>query len=81
LEGKIKNTDGRRIFARASVRLENGRYVARVAGPQGSGILTSMARANGLVIVPEDVDSVGDGDKVKVLMLDWNEEQSQIHSA
>jgi molybdopterin molybdotransferase len=81
LEGKIKNNDGRRIFARASVRLENGRYVARVAGPQGSGILTSMSRANGLVIVLEDVDSVGDGDTVKVLMLDWNEEQGQMHSA
>ena len=81
LEGKIKNTDGRRIFARASVRLEDGRYVARVAGPQGSGILTSMSRANGLVIVLEDVDSVGDGDTVKVLMLDWNEEQGQTGSA
>jgi molybdopterin molybdotransferase len=81
LEGKIKNTDGRRIFARASVRLEDGRYVARVSGPQGSGILTSMSRANGLVIVLEDVDSVGDGDTVKVLMLDWNEEQGQTGSA
>jgi molybdopterin molybdotransferase len=77
LEGEVVNTDGRRIFARAAVRLEDGRYIARVAGPQGSGILTSMARANGLVIVPEDVDSVGDGDAVKVLMLDWNEERGQ----
>ena len=74
LEGSIKNTDGRRIFARAAVRSEGERYLARITGPQGSGILTSMSQANGLVIVPEDAEGVHDGDTVKVLMLDWSEE-------
>ncbi len=74
LEGHIKNTDGRRIFARAIVSREGDRYLARVAGPQGSGILTSMSRANGLVIVPEDVEAVEEGETVKVLMLDWSKE-------
>ena len=74
LDGRIKNTDGRRIFARATVSREGDRYLARVTGPQGSGILTSMSRANGLVIVPEDVDAVEQGETVKVLMLDWSEE-------
>jgi molybdopterin molybdotransferase len=74
LDGRIRNTDGRRIFARATVSREGDRYLARVTGPQGSGILTSMSRANGLVIVPEDVDAVEQGETVKVLMLDWSEE-------
>ena len=74
LEGYIRNTDGRRVFARAIVNREGDRYVARTTGPQGSGILTSMSRANGLVIVPEDVESVKQGETVKVLMLDWSEE-------
>jgi len=74
LEGSVKNTDGRRIFARAVVRRDGGRYMARITGPQGSGILTSMSQANGLVIVPEDSSGVKDGDTVKVLMLDWSEE-------
>jgi len=74
LEGYIKNSDGRRVFARAIVSREGDRYVARTTGPQGSGILTSMSRANGLVIVPEDVASVEQGETVKVLMLDWSEE-------
>ncbi len=74
LEGHIKNTDGRRIFARAIVSREGDRYLARIAGPQGSGILTSMSRANGLVIVPEDVEAVEEGETVEVLMLDWSEE-------
>ena len=50
--------------------------VASVTGAQGSGILTSMARANGLAIVPEDVKEVHRGDAVEVMMPDWNEEQS-----
>jgi molybdopterin molybdotransferase len=74
LDGRIINTDGRRIFARAIVSRKGDSYVARVTGPQGSGILTSMSRANGLVIVPEDADAVEQGAKVKVLMLDWSEE-------
>lgn len=74
LDGRIRNPDGRRIFARATVSREGDRYLARVTGPQGSGILTSMSRANGLVIVPEDVDAVEQGETVKVLMLDWSEE-------
>lgn len=74
LEGSIKNTDGRRIFARAAVRREGERYLSRITGPQGSGILTSMSQANGLVVVPEDADSLSDGDTVNVMMLDWSEE-------
>lgn len=71
MEDSIVNTDGRRIFARAVVSRRNGRYYARTTGPQGSGILTSMSLANGLAIVPENVDAVGEGDVVKVQMLDW----------
>jgi len=73
-ESRIENTDGRRIFARAMVRREGERYYARVSGPQGSGILTSMAQANGLAIVPEDVVVVEEGEIIQVLMLDWREE-------
>ncbi len=74
IESPVKNTDGRRIFARAVVVRQNGHFHARLTGPQGSGILTSMARANGLAIIPEDTASVKPGDKVKVIMLDWSEE-------
>jgi molybdopterin molybdotransferase len=73
LEDDIINTDGRRIFARAVVENRRGQYFARLTGPQGSGILTSMALADGLVIAPEDKPEVKRGDRVKVMMLDWNE--------
>ena len=74
IEEPIVNTDGRRIFARAIVQKRDGKYFARLTGPQGSGILTSMTLANGLVIVPEDVPGVEEGDSVQVIMLDWGEE-------
>jgi molybdopterin molybdotransferase len=42
-------------FLRAVVTPESdGRLHVRLTGPQGSGILTSMSRANALLIVPED---------------------------
>jgi len=70
----IVNTDGRRIFSRAIVEKHGDKYLARLTGPQGSGILTSMALANGLAIVPEDKPGVNKGDTVQVMMLGWNEE-------
>ena len=44
--------------------------MARLTGPQGSGILTSMARANALLIVPEDRPTVAAGETLPALLLD-----------
>ncbi len=74
IENTIKNEDGRRIYDRAIIEKRNGHYYARLTGPQGSGILTSMSLANGLVLIPEEKKLVNKGDTVQVLMLDWNEE-------
>jgi molybdopterin molybdotransferase len=70
----IKNNDGRRVYARVVVSKHNGRYHARTTGPQGSGILSSMAKANGLAIVPEGTPGVKPGDIAKVILLDWRKE-------
>ena len=43
---------------------------ARLTGPQGSGILTSMARANALLIVPAELSSVAAGTELRALVLD-----------
>lgn len=74
-ESRIENTDGRRVFVRAMVRKEKGQYYASSTGPQGSGILTSMTRSNGLMILPEDRASIEVGDEVTVQMIDWKEER------
>ena len=62
-----------RHFLRAVVKPEGsggGALTARLTGPQGSGILTSMARANALLIVPEDRASVAAGETLSALLLD-----------
>ncbi|MBI2864256.1 MAG: molybdopterin molybdotransferase MoeA [Chloroflexi bacterium] len=74
LDDPLESRDGRRFFARAILTKREGHYHARLTGPQGSGILTSMAAANGLVVLPEDVRQAKPGDVVQVQMLDWPEE-------
>ncbi|PKB57910.1 MAG: hypothetical protein BZY73_00730 [SAR202 cluster bacterium Casp-Chloro-G3] len=74
LTGPIYNTDGRRVYARVEVEHRDGAYYANPTGPQGSNILTSMSRANGLAICPADETSKAAGEKVTIIMLDWNEE-------
>jgi len=74
IEDSVVNSDGRRIFARVSVEKRHGQYFARLTGPQGSGILTSMSLASGLAIIPEDRMRVEAGETVQVMMLDWRED-------
>jgi molybdopterin molybdotransferase len=68
---RIRMTDERRFFARCLVSWEDGRYVASSSGSQGSGVLTAMARGNGLAVVPEGSPDVQPGEEVTVIMLDW----------
>ena len=74
LTGAIRNYDGRRVYARVEVEKRDGIYYASPTGPQGSNILTSMSRANGLAICPEDLPAKEAGEQVRIIMLDWNEE-------
>ncbi len=73
LEEPILNTDARRVYARVQVTKRNGTYYARPTGHQSSNLLTSMARANGLAICPEDLPRKDAGETVTVQMLDWPE--------
>ncbi len=57
-------------FLRAVVRRgRDGVLEARLTGPQGSGLLTSMARANALVVVPADREVVESGETLGALLL------------
>jgi molybdopterin-guanine dinucleotide biosynthesis protein B len=80
IEDDVVNTDGRRIFARVIVTKRDGQYRASLTGPQGSGILTSMAKANGLAVIPENSKGVKSGEMVEVQMLDWGEEQGEVET-
>ena len=72
-EQDIVNTDARRVYARATMELDSeGQWHARLTGPQGSGVLTSMALANGYAICPEDAERIHAGEECDVIMVDWD---------
>ncbi|MBF0613848.1 MAG: molybdopterin molybdotransferase MoeA [Magnetococcales bacterium] len=49
---------------------EQGEVWVETTGPQGSGILTSFAKANVLIILPEAPVRLVDGDKVRIQWID-----------
>lgn len=72
LNEDIRKEPGERHFIRAMVSFENDGYFVTTTGPQGSGILRSMVKANGLIVIPEGQEIVRAGEKVKVQLLDRN---------
>ncbi len=67
------NSDGRESYIRAIVkRTENG-YIGTTTGGQGSHMMTSLVKANALLIVPEGVKSITAGETLQAWMLDWPE--------
>lgn len=66
-----KHTD-RRHFLRGILEKVNGQLTVRTTGKQGSGILTSLVKANGLIDIPEETEHVKPGDMVKVQVLSKN---------
>ncbi|MFN2637005.1 MAG: gephyrin-like molybdotransferase Glp [Gemmatimonadaceae bacterium] len=67
-------------FLRACVTREEGRLAARLTGAQSSGALTSMAKANALLIVPETSPRVERGSQIKALLLDQTLDETSAFS-
>jgi len=57
---------GRREFKRGIVEWRDGRWEARITGPQGSGILSSMTAGNCLIVLEEERGDVAVGETVLV---------------
>jgi molybdopterin molybdotransferase len=67
---RIESTPGRENYIRGIVSYESGEYKARTTGAQGSEILTSMSRANALLVVDENTRIIEAGDMVRAMLLD-----------
>lgn len=65
----MKKRPGLRAFVRVILTREDGALVARRAGPQGSGMLRAMTRAHGLLVLPEELESVSAGTRGIVEVL------------
>jgi molybdopterin molybdotransferase len=81
LEEEVKIGAKLTHFLRAVVtRQPDGALTARLTGHQSSGALTSMAKANALLIVPETDPKVPKGAQLKALMLDNSLEETSAFS-
>ncbi len=67
------HSDGRESYIRAIVMRQGNSYEAKLTGDQGSHIMTSLVKANALLIVPEGVRYVSSGEHLTAWMFDWPE--------
>ncbi len=65
----IRKKEGVRHFIRALIRQDEDGFSVVTTG-QCVGVLKSMVRANGLIVLPEEVTVVGPGELVTVQLLD-----------
>ncbi|NLT74164.1 MAG: molybdopterin molybdotransferase MoeA [Chloroflexi bacterium] len=65
----ITRKDSRRHYLRVTLESDDEGLLARLTGDQGSGILTSMVRADGLAVIPESVDHLDAGSDVQIITL------------
>jgi molybdopterin molybdotransferase len=70
LMDEIEHKDSRRHYLRVRVEEHEGAYRAYLTGGQGSGILSSMVKANALAIIPEEWTHAPAGARVRVMMLE-----------
>ncbi len=67
----IRKKPGRTEYQRGIVvTTPQGRLQVQTTGQQGSGVLSSMAQANGLIVLHHDQGNVAIGDVVDVMMFD-----------
>jgi molybdopterin molybdotransferase len=68
-------------FLRAVVEWNADGAVARLTGPQGSGLLTSMAKANALLVVPPERQLVHAGETLRAILLGDDALSSDVFEA
>ncbi|MFH2134472.1 MAG: gephyrin-like molybdotransferase Glp [Pseudomonadota bacterium] len=77
LERDVKHKHSRTEFVRVMLGREGGAFTATPTGDQGSGILRSMALAEGLMVVPAECKGLVAGEQVSVQLLDGTAYQDE----
>jgi molybdopterin molybdotransferase len=70
LTKKVLTALGRRNFVRVRVSKENSEFLAEPISARGSGLISTMTRSNGYVIVPENREGLAQGETVLVHLFD-----------
>jgi molybdopterin molybdotransferase len=66
LSGKIPGRTGYKTFAR--IKLDKGRAIPLATS--GAGVLSSVSKADGFVIIPENVEGYDKGEEVEVVLIE-----------
>jgi molybdopterin molybdotransferase len=61
---------GRKTFVRVRVFQQNGEFFAEPISARGSGIISTLTRANGYIVVPENREGLEEGETVQVHLFD-----------
>jgi molybdopterin molybdotransferase len=67
---KISTVLGRKTFIRVHVLQRNGEFFAEPISTRGSGMISTMTKANGYVVVPENREGLKEGEFVPVYLFD-----------
>ncbi|MEM3824066.1 MAG: molybdopterin molybdotransferase MoeA, partial [Candidatus Bathyarchaeia archaeon] len=68
---RISTFLGRKTFVRVHVFQRQGELFAEPISARGSGIISTMTRANGYVVVPENREGLEEGETVSVNLFDY----------
>ncbi len=69
----LRSAPDKTEFVRARVASENGALIARISGDQGSGRLSTMTRANALLVIGPEQSQLNAGTQVVARLLDCAE--------
>lgn len=70
--GTLRKKHNRMDFVRGIVHFDEDEPWVETTGPQGSGILTSLSKANAFIVLPENPTTLQDGDMVDVQLIQYN---------
>jgi len=70
LDGSLSKKPGLVHFVRARTRVVDGALIACPLARQDSGLVSSMAEANSLIVLPPEVEKLAPGSQIRVQLLD-----------
>jgi len=69
LSRRVANPVDNRSFVRVRVEKHGEKYVAEPLMHTGSGLISTLTRANAMLVIPEGVEGYEEGEEVEVIML------------
>ncbi len=78
LTRRVAGVLGHRVFLRVKVVERNGEFFAEPIRVRGSGIISTMTKANGYVVIPEDREGLREDELVIVQLFDSVREERNV---